>query len=130
MPKATKSHPGQPESRATRKPNAAAGRQVDHQTTRQPQSEPARDTLGGIVRQAATDPASLGAPALQRLQHTIGNRALARLTPPRKGPMVQPKLQVGPAGDQYEQEADRMAARVVAMPAPAAPAAPGEGPVQ
>lgn len=33
---------------------------------------------------------------------------------------VQPRLEVGPAGDRYEQEADSIAARVMAMPDPAA----------
>jgi hypothetical protein len=45
------------------------------------------------------------------LQRTIGNSATTRL--------IQTKLTVGPAGDQYEQEADRVAAQVMTMPAPA-----------
>jgi hypothetical protein len=36
-----------------------------------------------------------------RLQRQIGNRATTRL--------IQAKLNVGPAGDRYEQEADRVA---------------------
>ncbi len=42
------------------------------------------------------------------LQRTVGNRAVTRL--------IQTKLTVGPAGDQYEQEADRVAAQVMRMP--------------
>ncbi len=42
------------------------------------------------------------------LQRTVGNRAVSRL--------IQAKLRVGPVGDLYEQEADRVAAQVVAMP--------------
>jgi hypothetical protein len=68
-----------------------------------PQSAPARPTFGG--RDFA------GVPA-----HTAGH------------PTVQPKLTVGPADDRFEQEADRMAEEVIAMPAlvfaPGAPAQP------
>ena len=46
-----------------------------------------------------------------RLQRTVGNRATTRL--------IQAKLRVGPAGDRYEREADRVAAQVMTMPAPA-----------
>ncbi|MBN1937894.1 MAG: DUF4157 domain-containing protein [Anaerolineae bacterium] len=56
----------------------------------------------------------LGLSALQRdvlaLQRTAGNRAVTGL--------IQAKLTVGAAGDQYEQEADRVAERVLNMPAP------------
>jgi hypothetical protein len=45
------------------------------------------------------------------LQQKVGNRAVQRL--------IQTKLAVGPAGDQYEQEADRVAGQVMTMPAPA-----------
>ena len=57
------------------------------------------------------------------LQRTIGLRAAQRMLgipSPFAGP-IQAKLTVGPAGDQYEQEADRVAKQVVAAPAPAAP---------
>jgi hypothetical protein len=55
--------------------------------------------------------------AVLHLQQTVGNRAVSRL--------IQAKLTVGPAGDRYEQEADRVAQQVTAMsasimPAPAA----------
>jgi len=44
-------------------------------------------------------------------------------------PVVQPKLTVGPAGDRFEQEADRVAEQVMAMPAPVvAPPAPAQPP--
>jgi hypothetical protein len=55
-----------------------------------------------------------------RLQRQIGNRATTRL--------IQTKLTVGPAGDQYEQEADRVAAQVMTMPA--ATPAETQSPVQ
>jgi hypothetical protein len=47
------------------------------------------------------------------LQRTIGNRAVGRL--------LQTKLKVGKPGDKYEQEADRVAERVVKMPLPVEP---------
>ena len=46
-----------------------------------------------------------------RLQRAVGNRAVTRL--------IQTKLTVGPAGDRYEQEADRVAQQVLTMPTPA-----------
>jgi hypothetical protein len=48
------------------------------------------------------------------LQRTMGNRAVTRL--------IQAKLTVGPAGDQYEQEADQVAEQVMRMPAVPQPA--------
>ena len=51
------------------------------------------------------------------LQRTIGNQAVARLLN-RHAPVVQPKLTVGPVGDAYEQEAERIAAQVAKGPAP------------
>ena len=45
------------------------------------------------------------------LQRTIGNRAVGHLITQRLG--IQTKLTVGPANDQYEQEADRVANQVV-----------------
>lgn len=43
---------------------------------------------------------------------------------------VQPRLEVGPVGDRYEQEADSIAVKVMAMPAPNAAATAAEGSVQ
>ncbi|MBA4142858.1 MAG: DUF4157 domain-containing protein [Nitrosospira sp.] len=60
-------------------------------------------------------------PILQ-LQRTLGNRRVAQLiqakhlTPEGKIIGLQPKLTVGAADDQYEQEADRVARQVVSMP--------------
>jgi hypothetical protein len=58
------------------------------------------------------------------LQRSIGNRAVQQMvTSSRNAPVIQPKLEVGPVGDRYEQEADRIAAQVVKMPAVPAPTA-------
>jgi hypothetical protein len=55
------------------------------------------------------------------LQRSIGNQAVQDLISANREPVVQTKLQVGPAGDRYEQEADRVAQQVVNdPPAPAA----------
>jgi hypothetical protein len=50
-----------------------------------------------------------GPQGVLRLQRAAGNRQVAR--------WLQAKLMVGPAGDQYEQEADRVAEQVLAAPA-------------
>jgi Domain of unknown function (DUF4157) len=55
---------------------------------------------------------------LRFLQRSMGNRAL--------GILLQTKLKVGLAGDQYEQEADRVAEQAMRMPAPR-PVATGSG---
>lgn len=52
--------------------------------------------------------------ALLRLQQRLGNQAVQRVLENR----IQPKLQVGRDGDKYEQEADRVARRVMSMRRP------------
>lgn len=52
---------------------------------------------------------------IMHLQRTVGNRAVTRLI--RSG-VLQAKLKIGLPNDIYEQEADRMAERVVSMPEP------------
>ncbi|KAF5424756.1 protein of unknown function (DUF4157) [Candidatus Methanomarinus sp.] len=49
------------------------------------------------------------------LQRTIGNQAVSRLI---ESGTLQAKLKIGQPGDIYEQEADRMAERVMHMPEP------------
>jgi hypothetical protein len=78
-------------------------------------------TLG--VRQAVADPGRATAADVLALQRMVGNGAVTRLlTGAAQRPMrpaVQPTLTVGPVGDRYEQEADRVAEQVLTMPAPA-----------
>src|SRR5687768_4464030 len=56
------------------------------------------------------------------LQRTLGNQRVTelikskRLTPEGKIIGLQPKLMVGAADDQYEQEADQVARQVMSMP--------------
>jgi hypothetical protein len=72
-----------------------------------------------------SSPPELPSPALQ-LQRTLGNQRVGeliqaqRLTP--EGGIIgfQPKLTVGAANDQYEQEADHVARQVMSMPESAA----------
>jgi hypothetical protein len=55
-----------------------------------------------------------------RLQQSVGNRAVGQLIQEKaRSGAIQTKLTVGPAGDAYEQEADRVAAQVMNTPAPA-----------
>ena len=56
---------------------------------------------------------------VQQLQRTYGNQYVQRLVDHvsrKRTERVQTKLTVGPAGDEYEQEADRIAKQVVGMP--------------
>ena len=68
----------------------------------------------------------IGTHPIEQLQHALGNRAVAGLIQSKRlaaetGLLIQPKLVVGAAGDQYEREADHVASRVMTMPAPATP---------
>jgi len=77
------------------------------------------------LQRAVAAPEQAAPAALLGLQRTAGNQAvngiIARSGRPRL--RLQAKLMVGPVGDHYEQEADRVAELVVAGPQPAA--APG-----
>ncbi len=55
------------------------------------------------------------------LQRTIGNQAVQGLF---ESGVIQAKLRVGQPGDQYEQEADRVADQVMRMPDPKVQAKP------
>ena len=95
------------------------------QTTRHQQNEPVATglELGQAVQRAQIDPSRLTPTDVMALQRTIGNQAVVRLlgrsSPPpqsRRSPLViQPKLKVGPVGDKYEQEADRVAQQVTSQ---------------
>ena len=66
-------------------------------------------------REAATNSKS-GAPGDISLLRAYGNEAVQRLFP--RG-VIQAKLQIGQPRDRYEQEADRVADKVMRMPEPA-----------
>jgi pimeloyl-ACP methyl ester carboxylesterase len=58
-----------------------------------------------ILQRAIADPGQAAPADILALQRIAGNQAVTRL--------IQAKLMVGPAGDRYEQEADRLADQVV-----------------
>ncbi|MBX3001193.1 MAG: DUF4157 domain-containing protein [Caldilineaceae bacterium] len=64
-----------------------------------------------LLQRAYADPSSLTATDVKHLQRTVGNRATIGILSKHTG--LQAKLKLGPAGDQYEQEADRVASQVV-----------------
>lgn len=68
--------------------------------------EAARSTTRSTAHTLAA-PQSLSPATMKTLQRSYGNRAVSNL--------IQTKLTVGPVGDAYEQEADRIAKRVVNM---------------
>jgi hypothetical protein len=63
-----------------------------------------------VLQRAIANPGRAAPADILALQRAAGNRAVTRL--------IQAKLMVGPAGDRYEQEADRVADQVLTMPAP------------
>jgi hypothetical protein len=84
-------------------------------------AEPARTHAAPPQRTEAQRPSlrsALSTPsaALTQLQRAVGNCAMHRML----RAAVQPKLTVGPADDEYEREADRVAESVMRMPAPPA----------
>ncbi len=62
-----------------------------------------------VIQRAQAMPHTLSAADVKVLQRSVGNRETTRLLQP----ILQAKLQLGPAGDKYEQEADRVADQVV-----------------
>ncbi len=64
-----------------------------------------------FLQRAYEDPSTLTPADVKHLQRTIGNRAVIGILSRHTG--LQTKLNLGPAGDQYEQEADRVAEQVV-----------------
>ena len=65
-----------------------------------------------VLQRAVENPGTASPDAILALQGAAGNRAVSNL--------LQAKLVVGPAGDRYEKEADRVAEQVMAMPTPLA----------
>jgi hypothetical protein len=79
-------------------------------------AEPARQAVDpAAMGSSIADPEMMTPQALLAVQRSAGNRAVQRLLSTRA---VQARLTVGPAGDTYEQEADRVAAQVMRMPEP------------
>ncbi len=74
---------------------------------------PAPQLSSLALQRAIADPRAASPRDILALQRAAGNRAVARLIQSFGGLRMQAKLTVGPAGDRYEQEADRVANQVV-----------------
>jgi outer membrane protein OmpA-like peptidoglycan-associated protein len=107
--------------------------------TRQP-APPARVETHRVIPSTEAQAISSAPLAIARLQRAVGNRTVARLIAQGVDPVarrahqavvqrkcaecekehdtIQPKLAVGPADDEYEREADRVAEHVMRMPDP------------
>jgi hypothetical protein len=72
-----------------------------------------------VLQRAVANPASASPADILALQRAYGNRAVTGL--------IQAKLKVGPVGDKYEQEADRVARQVMGMSTPVAVGQAGKG---
>ena len=73
------------------------------------------------VQRALANPRDLAPNDILQLQRTVGNRAVSNLLRGQGSniPSIQAKLQVGPAHDKYEDEAERMAGQTAQrQPAP------------
>ena len=71
-----------------------------------------------VIQRAMTAPDTLTPADVLALQPVVGNATVQRIMASRtpgapSAPVVQAKLMVGPVGDRYEQEADRVARQVV-----------------
>ena len=70
-----------------------------------------------VIQRARQAPTSLSSAEMRQLQRAIGNQAVGKLlSSPQPRSVIQPKLQVGPAHDVYEQEADQVVAQVRRRP--------------
>jgi hypothetical protein len=80
---------------------------------KKPKEAPKRSAdIRGFHRTPSTDSP---ADRVEVLQRTIGNQAVQRLF---KFGVLQAKLKIGQPNDVYEQEADRVADRIMRMPEP------------
>jgi hypothetical protein len=91
-----------------------------HTTRRKAQQGPGAQTTaanagsaGSHLQRLPDNPAAATPADVSQMQKNYGNRAVTRLL---SSHTVQAKLEVGPADDHYEQEADRVAQTVMRMP--------------
>lgn len=87
-------------------------RQRQHAANRAP-ARIAQHTHPAAIIQRARATGSLTAADVLHLQQTIGNEAVGRLMSEMGMRRNQPKLTINPPGDVYEQEADKVAEKVV-----------------
>ena len=83
------------------------------ETASKRQPAPAQTTDFLILQRAVENPGLATPAALLALQRMAGNRAVTRLVQPLGRLRVQARLTVGPVGDYYEQEAERVAEQVM-----------------
>lgn len=102
--------------------------------TQPEQEEQLVQTEAARLQRVMANPAGADPDDITGLQQTAGNRAVSQLltsvTGPAEEPVIQAKLMVGAPGDRYEQEADRMADKVMATVVPAANQPDDSGPVE
>jgi len=82
-------------------------------------TEPAKKTAVASRSRAPSPAPEL---PLHRLHETVGNQAVQRLF---QSGLLQAKLGLGPPGDRFEQEADRVADQVMRLPEPVIQPKPG-----
>jgi len=102
--------------------------------TQPEQEEQLVQTEAARLQRVMANPAGADPDDITGLQQTAGNRAVSQLltsvTGPAEEPVIQAKLMVGAPGDRYEQEADRMADKVMATVVPTANQPDESGPVE
>jgi hypothetical protein len=102
MPKQTRANENQEQQHSAR-------RKAELAPSPQGQAAPA----GAHLQRLPDNPAAATPADVVQMQNRYGNRAVTRLL---SSHTVQAKLEVGPADDHYEQEADRVAQTVMRMP--------------
>ena len=82
-----------------------------------PEKSPNDFSPAQSFRLVSEHPGNTPAEDILKLQRTLGNKAVgALLGQPCQRPIIQAKLMVNAPGDQYEQEADRIAEHIMRMP--------------
>jgi hypothetical protein len=103
--------PKQTRANETQDPQHGTRRKAEQ--TPSAQTTPANAAASAHLQRLPDNPAAATPADVTQMQKSYGNRAVTRLL---SSHTVQAKLEVGPANDHYEQEADRVAAKVMRMP--------------
>jgi len=103
------------QSKKHNKNESVSKERVSKPSPKEPESLTQQSPDSTAIQRARLGDPSLTPSDVTALQGTIGNRAIGRLLK-RSLPTVQPKLTVNAPGDQFEQEADRVAEEVLNMP--------------
>jgi hypothetical protein len=107
-----------PDAKGTPMPPTHHSVSPEDKSAKQQSPKPSQPALtpnaAPLVQRESMDISRLQPNQVLSLQRSIGNRAVQNLVAgSRSAPVIQAKLEVGPVGDRYEQEADRIAAQVV-----------------